>query len=145
VDTVLRPYETGQSARVRFVRDFPASLPDVWIDRTLVARALTNLIENALQAMPDGGTVRVSGHAEPAGVRLTIADTGVGMDPDALERAFEPYFSTKTAGSGLGLANAKRNVELSGGTIALESAPGRGTVATVSLPYGDAAASMPAR
>jgi signal transduction histidine kinase len=58
------------------------------------------------------------------------------MDPDAVERAFEPYFSTKTAGSGLGLANAKRNIELNGGTIAISSRPRTGTIVTVTLPVG---------
>jgi signal transduction histidine kinase len=67
-------------------------------------------------------------------VAITVTDTGVGMEPDAVERAFEPYFSTKTAGSGLGLANAKRNIELCGGTIAIASTPGRGTTIRVTLP-----------
>ena len=66
-------------------------------------------------------------------VRLTVRDTGVGMDDMARSRAFEPYFSTKTAGSGLGLPNAKRNVELCGGAIAVESAVGRGTTITIRL------------
>jgi signal transduction histidine kinase len=66
-------------------------------------------------------------------VRITIADSGVGMDAVAKARAFEPYFSTKTAGSGLGLPNAKRNVELCGGTLALDSEPGRGATITVRL------------
>ena len=62
------------------------------------------------------------------------------MDAEAVRRAFEPYFSTKTAGSGLGLANAKRNIELCGGTIAIESAPGAGAQITVSLPVAPPAA-----
>jgi signal transduction histidine kinase len=66
-------------------------------------------------------------------VRITITDSGVGMDDVAKARAFEPYFSTKTAGSGLGLPNAKRNVELCGGTLSLESTLGRGTTITVRL------------
>jgi two-component system sensor histidine kinase AtoS len=65
---------------------------------------------------------------------MVISDSGVGMDAVAVERAFEPYFSTKTAGSGLGLANAKRNIELSGGTISLVSTPGVGTTVTITLP-----------
>jgi signal transduction histidine kinase len=104
------------------------------VDRTLVARALTNVIENALHAMPAGGTLRVTSAAAGPMVTITMTDTGMGMDDDAVRRAFEPYFSTRTAGSGLGLANAKRNVELCGGTIVLASAPGRGTTVTVTLP-----------
>ena len=65
--------------------------------------------------------------------RLPCDDTGVGMDADALEHLFEPYFSTKATGTGLGLTIAKRNVELNGGTIAVESEKGRGTCVTITL------------
>ena len=103
-------------------------------DRTLLSRAVTNIVENARQAMPSGGALDVSIHREgETWVSVAIADTGVGMDETARLRAFEPYFSTKTAGSGLGLPNAKRNVELCGGTLTLESAPGRGTTITIRL------------
>ena len=67
-------------------------------------------------------------------VRISISDTGAGMDADALARAFEPYFSTKASGTGLGLPIAKRNVELSGGTIAMTSQFGNGTTVEISLP-----------
>ena len=87
-------------------------------DRTLLSRALTNLVENAIQAMPAGGTLQIAGAARGHDVVLSVTDTGVGMDADAAARAFEPYFSTKTGGSGLGLANARRNIETCGGTIA---------------------------
>jgi signal transduction histidine kinase len=109
-------------------------LPPVRVDRTLVARALTNLVENAVQAMPDGGVLRISGRQVGTSVELTVADTGVGMDEAAAARAFEPYFSTKTGGSGLGLANARRNVELCGGTMSLESEVHRGTTIRMTLP-----------
>ncbi len=69
---------------------------------------------------------------------LRLTDTGVGMDAAALARAFEPYFSTKTGGSGLGLANARRHIELGGGTVAIASTPGAGTTVTVSLPLAEA-------
>jgi signal transduction histidine kinase len=67
-------------------------------------------------------------------VELRVQDSGVGMDDEALARVFEPYFSTKTTGTGLGLPIARRNVELSGGTIAVESAKGRGTTVSIRLP-----------
>ncbi len=139
VEEIVGPYLTGLDDRTRIEIALPASLPEVWVDRTLVARALTNLVENALQAMPEGGRLQVTGGRGPEGVTLTFADTGVGMDADALGRAFEPYFSTKTAGSGLGLPNAKRNIERCGGTLAIESAPGHGTRVTVTLPLAAAA------
>ncbi len=71
--------------------------------------------------MPGTGTLTVSAAAEDGFVAIGVSDTGGGMDPEALARAFEPYFSTKGTGTGLGLPIAKRNVELSGGTIAIDS------------------------
>jgi signal transduction histidine kinase len=84
--------------------------------------------------MPNGGRIDVTVRAAAASVVLAVADTGVGMDQEALERAFEPYFSTKATGTGLGLPIARRNVELNGGKIAVESARGKGTTVTVTLP-----------
>ena len=73
------------------------------VDRTLVLRALANVVENALHAMPGQGELIVSAAAEGDSVVVTVRDTGVGMDEEALARVFEPYFSTKTSGTGLGL------------------------------------------
>ena len=88
------------------------------VDRVLLSRALTNVVENALHATPGRGTLRVTADADPPDrVRVTVADTGVGMDAAALGRIFEPYFSTKATGTGLGLTIARRNVELNAGTI----------------------------
>jgi signal transduction histidine kinase len=120
------------------VVNVPVSLPLLWVDRTLVSRALTNVIENAVQAMPEGGRITIGATRDDARVKLTVTDTGVGMDAESVRRAFEPYFSTKTAGSGLGLVNARRNVELCGGTMDLESAPGKGTSVTLTLPVDSA-------
>ena len=71
---------------------------------------------------------------------LTVRDSGVGMDDEALARVFEPYFSTKSSGTGLGLPIARRNVELSGGTIEVESQKGQGTTVRVRLPVAAAPA-----
>jgi signal transduction histidine kinase len=149
VDGIVDPYRVGLAARIAFSVDVPANLPAVRGDRTLLSRALTNLVENAVQAMPAGGDLRVSARRAADGmVELTLTDTGVGMDETAVARAFEPYFSTKTSGSGLGLANARRNLELLGGRIALASRAGEGTTITVCLPAApappDAAATAPA-
>jgi nitrogen fixation/metabolism regulation signal transduction histidine kinase len=130
----LDPYRTGIGGRVRFEEDIPRDLPPVFVDRTLIARSLTNLIENALHAMPSGGTLTVVALAGDDAVRIRFSDTGVGMDAEALARAFEPYFSTKTSGTGLGLPIAKRNIELSGGAIAVTSVRDQGTTVEVTLP-----------
>ena len=107
------------------------------LDRTLFSRALTNVIENALHAMPGGGRLTIvtaaATGADGAAVTVDVSDTGIGMDADALAKIFEPYFSTKAAGTGLGLTIAKRNVELNGGTIAVSSTKGVGTRVTLTL------------
>jgi signal transduction histidine kinase len=135
---IVDPYRTGLEGRVQITMDVPDGLPRVFIDRTLVARALTNIVENALHAMPGAGALTVRVDQAEAAVRIRIADTGVGMDEEALARAFEPYFSTKTTGTGLGLPIAKRNIELSGGTIAVHSERERGTTVELTLPVNPA-------
>jgi signal transduction histidine kinase len=134
ITTVVDPYRAGIAGHIVFDVEVPAALPAAWADRTLVARALTNLVENAIQAMPAGGRVHIRAESSDAMIVITVADTGVGMDQQALSRAFDPFFSTKTGGSGLGLANAQRNIEMSGGRITIASAAGAGTTVTVSLP-----------
>jgi nitrogen fixation/metabolism regulation signal transduction histidine kinase len=141
IEEVVEPYRTGLSERIdlELVGD---RLPPVMIDRTLFARAITNVIENALHAMPGRGRLTITtgvspasgdGISAPPAVFVTIADTGAGMDQEALARIFEPYFSTKASGTGLGLTIAKRNIELIGGTIAVESQRGVGTIVTIML------------
>jgi signal transduction histidine kinase len=133
VNDVVGPYEPGLAQRIALDVRLPSDLPLIRVDRTLLARALTNIIENALHAMPGGGTLSIVG-ADGDPVRLSISDTGVGVDPEALARIFEPYFSTKATGTGLGLTIAKRNIEMSGGTIEVESVRRRGTTVTLGLP-----------
>jgi signal transduction histidine kinase len=123
------------AGRIEIDAETPADLPPVRVDRVLLSRALTNVVENALHAMPGRGTLRVRGRIEvPDVIEVSVADTGVGMDAAALARIFEPYFSTQATGTGLGLTIARRNVELNGGTISVASTPGQGTTVTVRLP-----------
>ena len=94
-----------------------------------------NLVNNALDAMADGGALTVRWRPEAEGRALVeFADEGAGMSSEHLPRVGEPFFTTKPGGTGLGVAIAQRIVERHGGTLAFESAPGRGTVARVSLP-----------
>jgi signal transduction histidine kinase len=134
VREIVDPYRIGLTGRIDFHVDLAPDLPAVHVDRTLITRALTNIIENALHAMPGKGALRVEAHADGSRVHLVVGDSGVGMDAEALARAFEPYFSTKGTGTGLGLPIAKRNVELSGGTIAVSSERDRGTTVEIYLP-----------
>jgi signal transduction histidine kinase len=138
LDDVVTPYRTGLTGRIAIDVDAPDDLPLVTIDRSLFARALTNIIENSLYAMPGRGrlaiTVRLNADAGSRTVEVAIADTGGGMDEEAVSRMFRPYFSTKATGTGLGLTIAKRNVELNGGTVRVASEPGVGTTVTLTLP-----------
>jgi signal transduction histidine kinase len=138
---VVEAYRTGLKGQVAIDVAVPDTLPLVLVDKAVLARGLTNIIENALHAMPRGGSLRLSaGTLDAERVELAIADTGIGMDAVALDRIFEPYFSTRASGTGLGLTIAKRNVELNGGTIAVESARDRGTTVRITLPTAPAAA-----
>jgi signal transduction histidine kinase len=134
---VMEPYRPGLAGRVDLRVDLPAALPAVRVDRTLIGRALTNIIDNALHAMPNGGTVIVTAERQTRFVAVTVTDTGVGMDDAAVAHIFEPYFSTKATGTGLGLTIAKRNVELNGGTIAVRSVVQQGTAVTLALPTAE--------
>ena len=131
VREVLEPYRAGLGGRIEMTVDVPATLPRVAIDRTLVGRAVTNVIENALHAMPGEGQLLVSATLEAQEIVLVVRDTGVGLDEALLAHVFEPYFSTKVSGTGLGMAIAKRNVELNGGAIAIDSRKGEGTAVTL--------------
>ncbi len=136
--------------------DLAPGLPPVMADKAQLETALVNLATNARDAMPDGGTLTFAAafesvppganHASglPGGgyVRLSVTDTGAGMDRSTLARVFEPFFTTKGRGegTGLGLAMAKGFAEQSGGGLALESAPGRGTTVNLWLPKAGAGA-----
>jgi signal transduction histidine kinase len=140
VEEVVGPYRLGLSGRIGIDVHAAEQLPTVNVDRTLLARAFTNVIENALHAMPGRGTltiavgIGVADGPDPPPQVIEFSDTGVGMDQEALRRIFEPYFSTKATGTGLGLTIAKRNVELNGGTISVRSERGAGTTVTITLP-----------
>ena len=134
IQEIEATYLTALAGRIHVDVQVPAALPAVQADRALVARSLTNVIENALHAMPAAGILRIVAREDGRVVRIGVSDTGGGMDPVALARAFEPYFSTKASGTGLGLPIAKRNVELSGGTVSVESAREKGTTVELTLP-----------
>jgi signal transduction histidine kinase len=112
-------------------------LPDVVIDEAQVGQALYNLLLNATQAL-DGGGGRVTVRAERAGddVRVDVSDDGPGIPPDQHEQIFEPLFSTRPRGIGLGLPVSRTLVEANGGSLTVRSRPGRGTTFSVHLPRG---------
>jgi len=139
-EAVLEPYRRHLPPGVCLELDRPAGLPSVVADRRLVERALVNVLENALQAVQDQGSVKVQLRAreDPPRVCVEVVDSGPGLSPEARRRVFEPFFSTKSDGSGLGLALVKKIAEDHGGGVALESLPGEGARVVLWLPAAPA-------
>ena len=141
IERVRSLYEAaGQNeAKIRFEVELSAAPMLLNADPELLHRALSNLVLNAIDAMPDGGTLTLS--AEPCGdqVEIRIADTGAGLTPEECERLFTPYYTTKQHGTGLGLAIVQSVVADHSGTIAVESRPGGGTVFVITLPQASEA------
>jgi two-component system sensor histidine kinase HydH len=129
---------SGQEGELRVETRLLEPLPLYPLDEDLIQGALDNVVQNALKAMPDGGTLSVStGAAE--GLHQTlwveVTDTGSGMDARQLQRAFEDFYTTRQDGSGLGLAFVRRVVEAHGGEVRLSSTLGEGTTVTIEFPY----------
>jgi signal transduction histidine kinase/CheY-like chemotaxis protein len=143
---------SGSSLRCDY--DFPAELWAVEVDVAQVHQVFENLFLNARQAMPDGGSIRVHGRNVRAEeverprltpgryVGVTVSDDGPGIPEDELERVFEPFYTTKSAGSGLGLATARSVLERHGGAIVADSAPS-GVTFRLYLPAASDAAERP--
>ena len=109
-------------------------LPEIDADPDLLHRAMQNLILNALDAMPAGGTLTLRTTARDGGVRLEVADSGQGLTPEECSRLFTPYYTSKKHGTGLGLAIVQSVVSDHGGTISVSSDPGHGTTFRIDLP-----------
>jgi PAS domain S-box-containing protein len=109
-------------------------LPPVLVDPQQIGQVLANLVINAYQAMPEGGTLTITTSALPNYVALTLADTGLGMSPEVMGKIFEPLYTTKAKGIGLGLAVSRNLVDVNGGAIEVESQEGQGATFTISLP-----------
>lgn len=108
-------------------------LPPVLADAQALEQALDNLVVNALDAMPSGGTLTVAATRRDGGIELRISDTGAGIAPDDLERVFQPFYSTKRTGLGVGLPLVRRTIERLGGQIRLSSVQGQGTTFSILL------------
>jgi two-component system, sporulation sensor kinase E len=137
-EVVLFTRKFASRGGVEIVEEFGAPLPRVEADPDQVKQIAVNLISNAVQAMEEtGGTVTVSTRAADGYVQLVFTDDGPGMRPEMLGRLFDPFYSTRDQGTGLGLTIVHRIVDEHDGHIEVESEPGRGTTFTVSLPALD--------
>lgn len=124
-------------SHIDIVRDLKPELPQILANRGLLQQVLVNLLLNARDAMPNGGTLTVAtGLESPSCVTIRISDTGCGIAPEDIERIFRPLFTTKGEGkgTGLGLSISQDIIKSHNGTIDVESAPGKGTTFTVRLP-----------
>jgi len=111
----------------------PANLA-VFADRHMLHRALLNLVLNAVDVLPDGGTIEVAASVVDDRVQIDVSDSGQGLAPDIIGRVFEPFFSTKSGGTGLGLAIVYRIAEAHGGQVSAANRAGGGAQFTLSLP-----------
>jgi two-component system, NtrC family, nitrogen regulation sensor histidine kinase NtrY len=121
-------------ARIGCEMELDSRLETISGDAELLHRAISNLVLNAIEAMPQGGTLSLRSRAEHENASIEIADTGVGLSPEECEKIFAPYYTNKSQGTGLGLAIAQAIVTDHGGRIRVQSTVGRGTSFTIELP-----------
>ncbi len=145
VDNIARILEAqAKDKSVEVVREFDLSLPKVWIDKEQMKQVFMNLILNSIQAMKDGGTISISTRLAARSnadlvkeyVQVEVRDNGVGIPAENLEHIFDPFFTSKDEGSGLGLAVSHQIVQEHGGYVTVESIVGQGTSFFVQMPIG---------
>jgi signal transduction histidine kinase len=129
---LAKPQAKASNIRIEIIQD--AEGVEVRVDRDLMKQALLNIVVNAMQAMPEGGILRLEALANEDTAEIRISDTGQGIPPELREKIFRLYFTTKKEGSGIGLAMTFRMVQLHDGTIDFTSEPGKGTVFFIRLP-----------
>jgi two-component system sporulation sensor kinase A len=108
--------------------------PEIKVDREKMNRAFVNIITNAVDAMPESGTLTVTSKTVKGNVKIAFKDTGTGMSKETLSNIWSPLFTTKAKGMGFGLPICKRIVEAHGGKISVESTLGKGTTVTITIP-----------
>ena len=127
------------SENIKVATAIPSDLPPVFVDNRQISQVLVNLVTNACQAMPEGGKLSISAIAKQDKVHVSFTDTGSGISKENMKNLFEPLFTTKARGIGLGLAVSKNLVEANGGSIEVESEEGKGSIFTVILPIKEVA------
>ncbi|NBC29436.1 MAG: PAS domain S-box protein [Spirochaetes bacterium] len=123
-----------ETSDIELTADLAETLPKIELDEKYLKQALMNIIKNAIAAMPEGGTLGVSTKRRGDDVQLDIADTGLGMSDDVAEKIFEPYYTTKDYGSGIGLTLVYKVIKEHLGEISVQTQEGQGTTFTLSFP-----------
>ena len=124
--------------KIQLVLDLLPETPEIQFDSDKLKQAFMNVVLNAIEAMPQGGVLKVATIMDKDRVGIKVADTGVGIPEEDLSQLFEPFFTKKTRGTGLGLANVKRILEEHGGSVEIESTVSEGTAVSLWLPVGAA-------
>jgi signal transduction histidine kinase len=135
ISTVLKLYEPQADQQgIEILRYFDPDLPLVMLHSDSIQAAFMNLVKNALEAMPNGGQLVARTYTFPGGAALDLIDTGCGMDDRTAMKMFEPFYSTKSGGTGLGLPTARKIIETHGGRISVQSEANRGTKFILEFP-----------
>ena len=129
-----------QRANVQVRLGLADGLPPAAVDARLLKQALSNLVLNAEAAMPQGGDLMIATERQRRGLAIHVTDTGTGIPPEHLDKIFQPYYSTREGGTGLGLPTVRRIVQEHGGEVLVHSESGRGTRFTIRLPAAAGAA-----
>jgi PAS domain S-box-containing protein len=127
-----------EAANVKLLLEVPAELPAIQIDADQIRQAILNLVRNAKESMPEGGTILLGARLEGASLALFVKDQGAGIPPEALDRIFDPFYSTKLTGTGLGLALCQQIVTEHGGQLRVSSRVGGGSEFCIVMPLPQA-------
>jgi PAS domain S-box-containing protein len=122
--------------KITIKKSFDSKIPKIMLDEYQIKQAFSNIIKNSIEAMPHGGILKISLFLNGDSIKISFEDNGEGIPKEKLPKIFEPYFTTKATGSGLGLMISYRIVKEHGGRIEVVSEEGKGTIFTISLPLG---------
>lgn len=124
----------AEEQHIKIVTKFEPNLPEVMIDRKHLKQALLNIVKNAIAAMPEGGTLTIAVSTQNDELLIAVSDTGIGIPEELIAKIFEPYFTTKESGTGLGLTITFKIIKEHNGEITVESAPSKGSTFMIHLP-----------
>lgn len=141
-ETLFLLFPDGKTRSVEVETEFDSSMPEFFFDGNTMTQVLWNILTNAVQAMPSGGKIALRteyratmrNDTRYSEASIMISDIGLGMSAETLEKAFQPFFSTKAKGSGLGMSIVQRIIRQHGGNVSISSIPAEGTTVTINLP-----------